>query len=48
LKNDKSLSLDGLIKKTQVKFDNYIDPIQLGTQYMKAREVKDFPKMLID
>jgi predicted nucleotidyltransferase component of viral defense system len=46
LKKDKELSLDGLIKKAQIKFGNYIDPIQLGAQYMKAKELKDFPKML--
>lgn len=44
----KNLSLDGLVKKAQIKFGNYIDPIQLGAQYMKAKEVKDFPKMLVD
>ncbi len=48
LQKDKSLSLDDLIKKAQIKFGNYIDPIQLGAQYMKAKELKDFPKMLVD
>jgi predicted nucleotidyltransferase component of viral defense system len=48
LQNDKSLLLDDLIKMAQIKFNNYIDPIQLGTQYMKALELKDFPRMLID
>ena len=47
LEKYKNLSLDDLIKKAEMKFDNYIDPIQLGTQYMKAMELKDFPKMLI-
>ncbi|MDD5221353.1 MAG: nucleotidyl transferase AbiEii/AbiGii toxin family protein [Candidatus Pacebacteria bacterium] len=47
LKNDKDLSLDDLIKKAQIKFGHYIDPILLGTQYMKVKELKDFPKMLI-
>jgi len=48
LEKDKNLVLDDLIKKAQIKFDNYIDPIQLGAQYMKARELEDFPKMLIN
>ena len=48
LKKDKGLSLDDLVKNAQVKFGNYIDPIQLGSQYMKAKELKDFPKMLVD
>ena len=48
LKKDKKLSLGDLVKKAQIKFDNYLDPIQLGAQYMKAKELKDFPKMLVD
>ena len=48
LKKDKKLSLGDLVKKAQIKFDNYIDSIQLGAQYMKAKELKDFPKMLVD
>ena len=48
LKKDKKLSLGDLVKKAQIKFDNYIDSIQLGAQYMKAKELKDFPKMLAD
>lgn len=48
LKKDKKLSLDDLVKKAQIKFGNYIELIQLGAQYMKARELKDFPKMLKD
>ncbi len=47
LKKYKKLSLEDLIKKAQIKFDNYLDPIQLGSQYIKAKELKDFPKMLI-
>ncbi|MFH1967966.1 MAG: nucleotidyl transferase AbiEii/AbiGii toxin family protein [bacterium] len=46
LKKDKSLSLDDLVKKAQIKFGNYLDPIQLGSQYIKTKELKDFPKML--
>jgi len=47
LQKDKNLVLSDLVKKAQIKFDNYLDPIQLGTQYLKARELKDFPNMLI-
>ena len=36
-----------LIKKAKVKFDYHIDLLQLGTQFVKATEVEDFPKMLI-
>lgn len=48
LKKDEKLLLDDLIKKAQIKFGNYIDPIQLGSQYVKAEELKDFPKMIVD
>lgn len=47
-KKDKNLLLDELVRKAQIKFDNYLDPIQLGAQYMRAKDLKDFPKMLID
>jgi len=42
------LSLDDLVKKAQIKFDNYLDPIQLGSQYMKVSELKDLPHMLVE
>jgi len=48
LQKDKNLKLEDLVKKAQIKFGNYIDPIQLGSQYMKAKELKDFPKILAD
>lgn len=48
LQKDKNLKLDDLVKNAQIKFGNYIDPIQLGSQYMKVKELKDFPRMLID
>lgn len=47
LKKEQSWSLDDLVKKAQIKFENHIDPIQLGAQYMKAIELKDFPNMII-
>lgn len=47
LRKEENLSLNDLVKKAQIKFGNYIDPIQLGAQYMKVKELKDLPKMLI-
>ena len=46
LKNNPSLTIDSLINNAQIKFDNYIDPIQLGAQYMKVKELSDYPKMI--
>lgn len=34
-----------LTAKAKIKFDWHIDPIQLGTQFIKAQEAKDLPKM---
>ena len=39
-------TINSLIENAQIKFDNYIDPIQLGAQYVKAKELKDYPRML--
>jgi predicted nucleotidyltransferase component of viral defense system len=47
LQKEKSWTLDDLVKKAQIKFDNHLDPIQLGTQYLKVQELKDYPKMII-
>ena len=43
---EKGYSLGDLLMKAKAKFDWHIDPLQLGTQLLKAKEVKDFPRML--
>lgn len=40
--------LDDLIKKASVKFDWSIDYIQLGTQFLESKELKDYPRLLTD
>lgn len=35
-----------LIRKAKLKFDWHIDPVQLGTQFIKAGEAKDYPRMI--
>lgn len=35
-----------LLKKARLKFDWYIDPINLGAQLMKSQEIKDYPNLL--
>jgi predicted nucleotidyltransferase component of viral defense system len=37
-----------LLKKARIKFDWHIDPLQLGTQFIKADEASDFPRMIED
>jgi len=39
------LTFQGLLKKARLKFDWHIDPIQLGSQLIKAVEISDLPIM---
>lgn len=39
-------AMSDLIKTAKIKFDWHIDPIQLGTQFIKAKETKDHPHMI--
>lgn len=39
-------SLDNLLKKARLKFDWHIDLLKLGSQFLLARELKDYPKLL--
>jgi len=48
LKYNSALTIEYLIDKAQIKFDNHIDPVQLGAQYVKAKELKDYPRMIED
>ncbi len=41
-------TLDDLIKKAKIKFDWHIDPVQLGSQLVKAKELKDYPRMITE
>ena len=43
----KNHELEELEKLARIKFDSVIDPIQLGSQLIKAESVSDLPKMLI-
>ena len=47
LLTQKGFSLSQLEKLARIKFDTAIDPIQLGTQLVKAESILDLPKMLI-
>ncbi len=46
LVQEKSWNIDDLIKKAQVKFDTYIDSIQLSSQFVKVETLKDYPNMI--
>ncbi len=40
-------SIDGLVRKAQIKFNTFVDPLQLGAQFLRATELKDYPRMII-
>ena len=46
LTHERSWNIDDLAKKAQIKFDTYINPLQLGGQFVKAEVLKDFPNMI--
>ncbi|HAZ16597.1 MAG: hypothetical protein A3H59_03405 [Candidatus Jacksonbacteria bacterium RIFCSPLOWO2_02_FULL_43_9] len=39
-------SLSDITKKAKIKFDWHIDPLQLGTQFIQAQKLKDYPRMV--
>ena len=43
---EKGFSITELIAMAKAKFDFHIDPMQLGCQFYKAKEVLDYPKMI--
>lgn len=47
LMREKSWSIDSIVEKAQIKFDTYINPLQLGSQFVKAEVLKDYPNMII-
>lgn len=47
LKMKPEWSTDELIKKAHIKFDHYLDPLQLSAQFVKVDILKDYPKMII-
>src|SRR3989344_2035849 len=44
---EKKWLITDLMMKAKIKFDWYVDPIQLGAQFFKAEEVKDYPRLLV-
>mgnify|MGYP001580647148 FL=1 len=36
-----------LVNEAKIKFDHHLDYLQLGAQFMKVSELKDYPKMII-
>lgn len=45
--NEKKWEISDLIRKAKIKFDWHVDPLQMGAQLLRVKEVKDFPRMII-
>lgn len=43
----KRWKLSEVLKQAQIKFDTYIDPLQLGQQLLQVTELKDYPRMIL-
>jgi len=41
-------AISDLIMKARIKFDWHIDPLQLGTQFLKSEGAEDMPRMIAD
>lgn len=39
-------TIEELIIKAKYKFDWHVDPIQLGSQFLKTPEIKDYPRLI--
>ena len=48
LQAEKEWTIDGLAEKAQIKFDTFIDSLQLASQFVKVGDLKDYPNMIID
>lgn len=45
---EKGFTIEELIEKAKAKFDWHIDSLQLGTQFTKAQEAEDYPRMITE
>lgn len=40
-------SINRLVKNAKIKFDTHIDPLKLGSQFLLATQLKDFPRLIV-
>lgn len=40
-------NIGDLMKKAQIKFDHYLDPLQMSAQLLKVEQAEDLPRMII-
>lgn len=43
----KNWTIEELVKKAKIKFDWHVDFLQLAAQFLKAKKLKDYPKMIV-
>lgn len=48
LQQEPTWTIEQLIKQARVKFDTPIDMLQLGSQFLRIKELKDYPRMIIE
>lgn len=41
-----NFKIDELIKQAKIKFDWHVDPLKLGSQFLLAKELKDYPNLI--
>jgi len=46
LQKESSWTISDLVVKAQIKFDHYLDPLQLGSQLLRVTELLDYPTMI--
>lgn len=46
IEKEHGFSIADLVRKAKLKFDWHIDPVQLGTQFIKAEKAEDYPRMI--
>lgn len=39
-------TIDKLVKQAKIKFDWHVDPLRLGSQFLQAKTLKDYPRMI--
>ncbi|MEK9153881.1 MAG: nucleotidyl transferase AbiEii/AbiGii toxin family protein [Patescibacteria group bacterium] len=47
LQKEAAWMIRDLVAKAQIKFDHHLDPLQLGSQFLRATELLDYPTMAI-
>ncbi len=43
---EKNYSIADLVKQAKVKFDWHVDPLQLASQFLRAADAKDYPRLI--